>query len=120
MNNIPRHPHNIRKEKLGIYINQCQEARMNYTVKEFNCQAKRLPKMGKLALDIPNVEQQIFFRFVNTRLNKVKYYYEHKVLFINAGGKSHSVMSGQYVVIKEDGDIIVVGPNAFKDLFSTC
>lgn len=74
-----------------------------------------MPKMSDCKPHNPN--QECFFNFIKGRIAKPKLYYECKALFIRVGRKSYRIMSGQYLVFRDDGEILVMGPSSFHDVF---
>lgn len=86
---------------------------IDYEITASKCEARKMPKMAELSLNAPNPEQAIFLRFIKSRIDNAKIDFQHKALFVN----NQRISSGQYFCFMEDGRTLVIGPNAFNDLF---
>lgn len=86
---------------------------IDYTSETHKAQARKMPRLSKWWFK----ERSLFDHFVKSRLPGCTITIEHKALVIQYNDKMWCIGSGKYLVFRDDGQISVMFPSSFHDVW---
>lgn len=86
---------------------------LDFESQAHKCQARVMPPINLHAAG----ERPVFCHFVKARLPGCKMHVEQKRLIIEHYGRMWCIGSGNYLVFRDDGEIMVMPPSAFLSVY---